>query len=70
MTILKIRTVRAEFFDTEIEDAAHASVDGPTEHDPWRKAFSQLLTLDRYEQRARSRRRHALRQLREPTALR
>ena len=32
--------------------------------------IQQLLALDRYEQRAISRRRHALRHLREPTALR
>ena len=75
MTILKIRSMRAELLDKAEQDlpkvvAARASVDPPTEQNAYLKAISQFVTLVRYEQRAISRRRHALRQLRQPTALR
>jgi hypothetical protein len=76
MTILKIRTIRAELLDKGEQDLpkaidrARASVGPPTVQNAYLKAIPRLLTLDQYEQRAISRRRHALRQLREPIALR
>jgi hypothetical protein len=75
MTIRKIRTIRAELLDKGEQDlpkavAARASVDPPTVQNAYLKAISRLLVLDRYEQKAILRRRHALRQLREKTALR
>jgi hypothetical protein len=74
MTILKIRTIGAELFDKGEQDlpetvrAIRASLDPPTVQNGYLEAIARLFILDRYEQRAFSRRRRALRQLREPTA--
>jgi hypothetical protein len=72
MTILKIRMIRAELLDKREQDlpegvgAVRASVGNATEQNTYLKTISLLPILDRYEQRAVSRRRHALRQLRLP----
>jgi hypothetical protein len=70
--ILKIRTIRAELLNKGAQavpgavGAAHASVRRPANQNYYINTTQQLLTLERYEQRAISRRRKALRQLRQP----